>query len=224
MVGGARRKRNWLRSLVTIFGIAIVGSTLLKIFVFQTFYVPSGSMEQTLMISDRFLVSRLSGEISRGDIVVFYDYAGWMAETEQEQAIRKGTVTRFLKMNGVIPSRNNDIMVKRVIGVPGDHLVCCNANAQLELNGMPLEEPYLVAGSHASRMPFEVKVPQDSLFVLGDNRDKSADSRYFLEHPSGGFVSTNDVIGRAVATVWPITSMTLHNTSIGTTLEAVQGD
>jgi signal peptidase I len=206
--------------LATIAGVALVGSTLLKIFVFQAYYVPSGSMQNTLNISDRFVVSRLSQEINRGDIVVFYDAAGWMAETEYQQQLRKSAATRFLKMNGIIPSRDNDVMVKRVIGLPGDTVACCNAFQQVQVNGIGIDEPYLSEGMYPSLIKFSVEVPAGSLFIMGDNRAHSADSRRFLEHESGGFISVDDVIGRATATIWPPANMTWHNQSPSQIMEA----
>ena len=192
----------------------MVGSLLLKSFVFQAFYVPSSSMENTLQVSDRFFVSRMGGEIRHGDIVVFYDAAGWMADSDYDAALRSNAWTRFLKMNGFIPSQNNEVMVKRAIGLPGDTVACCNAHQQVTVNGVGLDERYLQDGMLPSAIRFEVTVPEAKLFLMGDNRAHSADSRRFLDHPSGGFVRQEDVIGRAVATVWPVANATWHRTPV----------
>jgi len=212
-------KYGW-RSLLFIVAVALIGSTLLKSFVFQAFYVPSGSMKNTFQISDRFVASRLGHEINHGDIVVFYDSAGWMAESEDAMALRKSAWTRFLKMSGVVPSHNNEVMVKRAIGLPGDNVVCCNSFMQIKVNGVPIDEPYLPPGMVPSEVKFDVTVPEGSLFLMGDNRSHSADSRRFLEHPSGGFVREADVIGRAVATIWPPSRMMVHHRPAEVFMEA----
>lgn len=219
-MGQRRSSRRGWRSLLLILGVALIGSTFLKSFVFQAFYVPSGSMKDTFQISDRFVASRLGHEIHHGDIVVFYDSAGWMAENEDAVALRKSAWTRFLKMSGIVPSENNEVMVKRAIGLPGDHVVCCNAFQQIKINGVAIDEPYLPNGMLPSEIKFDVVVPEDSLFLMGDNRSHSADSRRFLDHPSGGFVQERDVIGRAVATIWPPRHMTVHHRQGEVFLEA----
>jgi signal peptidase I len=210
-MGQRRGMRLQWRSLLFIIAVALIGSTLLKSFVFQAFYVPSGSMKNTLQISDRFVATRLGHDIEHGDIVVFYDAAGWMAESEDAVALRKSAWTRFLKMSGIVPSQNNEVMVKRVIGLPGDHIVCCSAGKQITVNGVAIREPYLPNGMQPSDISFDVVVPEGSLFLMGDNRSHSADSRRFLNHESHGFVREADVIGRAVATIWPPSHITIHH-------------
>jgi len=215
--GGTRHR--W-RSLVFILAVALIGSTLLKSFVFQAFYVPSGSMKNTFQISDRFVASRIGHEIRHGDIVVFYDSAGWMASDPEAVALRKSTVTRFLKMSGILPSENNEVMVKRAIGLPGDQVTCCDNQQRIMVNGIAINESYLPEGMLPSDISFDVVVPENSLFLMGDNRSHSADSRRFLEHPSGGFVRQDDVIGRAVATIWPLNHVTMHQRQIEVFTEA----
>jgi len=219
-MGQRRSFRHGWRSLLFIIAVALIGSTLLKSFVFQAFYVPSGSMKNTFQISDRFIASRLGHEIQHGDIVVFYDSAGWMAEDENAIALRKSSLTRFLKMSGIVPSENNEVMVKRVIGLPGDEVACCTAYNQIKVNGIGIYEPYLPSGTLPSDVTFSVVVPEGSLFLMGDNRAHSADSRRFLNHPSGGFVRQADVIGRAVATIWPLSRATVHHRPAETFMEA----
>jgi len=203
------KARGWKRTMklfAVVVCAALVGSTAVKAFIAESFYVPSGSMKNTLQISDRFFVTRFDEErVARGDIVVFYDSNGWTADSEYELGLRRNPWVRALKMAGIIPSHDNDIMVKRVIGVPGDRIVCCNAYNQLIINGKGTnEKAYLPAGMHASQIRFDVTVPENSLFLMGDNRDNSLDSRYFVNHPAGPFVSKDDVVGRAAATFWPI--------------------
>jgi signal peptidase I len=210
MARAQTRFRAW-RSLLFIAAVALVGSALIKMFVFQAFYVPSGSMKETLQVSDRFIATRFGSDVRRGDIVVFYDSAGWMADTQESVALRKSAFTRFLKISGIIPSQNNDVMVKRVIGVPGDHVECCNSYQQISVNGAALDEPYLPEGMYPSMIKFDVVVPENMLFLLGDNRTYSADSRRFLDHSSGGFVSKDDVIGRATFTIWPHSNWVYHS-------------
>lgn len=205
------RYRRLLKGIALTFAITLVASTLFKAFIAETFYVPSGSMKETLQISDHFVVTRFASEINRGDIVVFYDSLGWTARDEDAATLRRNPFMRTLKMAGVIPSRDNDIMVKRVIGVGGDHIVCCNVFAQIELNGQPLNETaYLAPGVLPSKKEFEVTVPANSLFLLGDNRGNSADSRKFIDHPAGPFVALADVVGRATHTFWPLSNARAH--------------
>ncbi|MCL1800108.1 MAG: signal peptidase I [Promicromonosporaceae bacterium] len=206
------RKVSRKRWIIGALAAGVLGTLFLKIFIIQAFYVPSGSMKDTFQISDWFVVSRVGNQINRGDIVVFYDTAGWMAETESDQTVRKDPLNRFLRMNGIIPSRHNEVMVKRIIGMPGDSVMCCNAFRQIKVNGVPIDEPYLADGIAPSSIRFDVVVPDDALFLLGDNRPYSADSRRYLNHVSGGFVLKDDVIGRAIATIWPPSNATFHST------------
>lgn len=205
------RRRRLVKGLLITFALTLIASTLVKAFIAETFYVPSGSMRETLQISDRFVVTRFAREIDRGDIVVFYDTPGWTAANEAAATLRRNPIMRTLKMAGIIPSRDNDIMVKRVIGVGGDHIVCCDNTAAIVLNGQPLDESaYLAAGVLPSKKEFEVVVPPGKLFVMGDNRSNSADSRKFLDHPNGPFVAAGDVVGRATHTFWPLEHARSH--------------
>ncbi|MDR2703200.1 MAG: signal peptidase I [Cellulomonadaceae bacterium] len=200
---------SWKRTaklLVLVISVALIASTVFKAFIAESFYVPSGSMKHTFEISDRFVVTRFNEDsVTRGDIVVFYDALGWTANSDYELGLRRNPWVRALKMAGIIPSSNNDIMVKRVIGVPGDHIVCCNAYQQLILNGHGVnEEVFLPVGMAPSQIKFDVTVPENSLFIMGDNRANSLDSRYFINHPVGPFISKDNVVGIAAATFWPL--------------------
>lgn len=208
-----RRKSTllFLRDLLIIFLIAVLASVLIKAFLVRSFYIPSRSMEATLMINDRILVNELQPRffpIEHGDVVVFRDPGGWLPPRAEpnKNPIRAG-LDWLLDAVGLAASDSNDHLIKRVIGMPGDHVVCCNALGQMTVNGVPLEETYvqLPPGETAvSAIPFDVVVPDGSLWVMGDNRYNSADSRYNENTPGGGFVPIDNVVGRALVITWPI--------------------
>ncbi len=210
------RRRGWwslLRDIVMIVVIALVVSFLVKTFVMRSFFIPSGSMEQTLQIDDRILVDELTPRFTsydHGDIVVFRDPGGWLpastTTTPPRDPIAAG-VDWVLSLVGLSAPDSGDHLIKRVIGLPGDHVVCCNASGQLEVNGTPLDERAYVKLAPGAKsptvVPFDVVVPDGSLWVMGDNRDHSRDSRYNQEQPGGGFVPIDDVVGRAFLRTWP---------------------
>ena len=193
-----------LRELVLIVGVALVLSVLVRTFVAQAFFVPSSSMEDTLLIQDRILVSKLStqfGGVQRGEIVVFTDPSDWLPEPAPVDGA-KGVLRSALTWVGLLPSDTGEDLVKRVIGVGGDHVVCCDAQERIVLNGVPLDEPYLKPGGGTAQVRFDVVVPAGRIFVMGDNRADSADSRYHLEEQQGS-VPDGNVVGRVVAVIWP---------------------
>jgi len=196
----------FVRDIVVIALIAILLSTGIKTFLVRSFFIPSGSMQNTLQVDDRILVNELVPnlvDIKRGDVVVFKDPGGWLpASGEQEQS----PVAAVLEFVGLAPSSSDEHLIKRVIGLPGDTVECCNELGQLLVNGVPIDETeYIAAGTtRASAIDFSVTVPEDSLWVLGDNRNNSKDSRYNTETPSEGFVPISNVVGRAFVTVWPL--------------------
>ncbi len=207
------RKSGWktlLRDVVIIFVVAVLVSFLIKTFVARSFYIPSGSMENTLQINDRIIVNELQPRLfglQRGDVVVFKDPGGWLpapapsTANPVEKAI--GAVLDFV---GLGASDSDQHLVKRLIGLPGDHVTCCNALGQMSVNGVPLKEPYVLlpAGQQAvSAKPFDVTVPKGKIWVMGDNRYNSADSRYHMDDPGKGFVPLDDVVGRAFVVSWP---------------------
>ena len=209
-----RRRGGWvfLRDLAVIVVIALVASFLIKTFVVRSFYIPSGSMEQTLDINDRILVDELVPRFtgySRGDIVVFRDPGGWLpAPAPDTRAPLEKGVDWLLSLVGLSASDSDDHLVKRIIGLPGDHVVCCNPLGQITVNGRAIDESgYLKlpqGDTQASNDPFDVVVPEDSLWVLGDNRDRSKDSRYNTEQPGDGFVPLENVVGRVFLRMWPL--------------------
>jgi signal peptidase I len=168
---------------------------------FEAYYIPSPSMEQTLQIGDRVLVDKLShrfGHPQRGQVVVF-DGAN---SFDPEPTSNGGLWNRIGSLVGAAP--NEDDFIKRVIGVPGDRVVCCDDQGRLQVNGISVPEPYLYPGDVPSLERFDVMVPPGRLWVMGDHRSRSADSRAHLGDPGGGTVPVDKVVGRAVAIVWPL--------------------
>jgi len=210
----ARRKRGillFLRDLLVIFVVAVLVSFLIKTFLIRSFFIPSQSMEETLVKDDRIIVNQLVPEvtpISHGDVVVFKDPGGWLpARVETPQPPLVAAVDWFLAFVGLSAPDSNDHLVKRVIGLPGDQVVCCNALGQMSVNGVPLEEPYVAlppGETKVSRDDFDIVVRDDSLWVMGDNRYNSKDSRYNTDTPLEGFVPFENIVGRAFVVSWPV--------------------
>jgi signal peptidase I len=224
-----RRRRGWgafLRDIVVIILIALAVSFLVKTFVVRSFYIPSASMNNTLIEQDRILVDELTprfGQYSRGDVVVFRDPGGWLDLTPQQARppLEEGA-DWVLSLFGLSAPDSDDHLIKRVIGTPGDHVVCCNALGQTSVNGVPLDEPYvkLFPGATAPNpVPYDITVPQGSLWVLGDNRNSSKDSRFNQDQPGHGFVPIDNVVGRAFLITWPFSRFGLidfhHNVFAG---------
>jgi signal peptidase I len=194
------------RELPLLVVVAIVLAILVKTFLVQAFFIPSQSMEDTLLIGDRVIVSKLTPgpfELARGDVVVFVDPGGWLGTSET--APRQGALHRALAFVGLLPNDSNNHLIKRIIGMPGDHVVCCDEDGRLTVNGKPVDETYVRDGSVPSERDFDIRVPAGRVWVMGDNRQESEDSRY---HDNGtgrtGSVPISDVTGRAVAVVWPL--------------------
>lgn len=191
----------FVRELVVIVAIALIASALLRAFVMQAFFVPSGSMLPEIQLDDRIVVSRI-GDIERGEVVVFEDPGGWISSAEQPQP--PGTFRQALEWIGVLPASGHEHLVKRVIGLPGDRVVCCTAKGLLSINGTSVDESSFLRqdGQGADNVEFDVVVPADAIFVLGDNRYVSGDSSRHLRGQDP-FVPTDLVTGRAFAVVWP---------------------
>ena len=192
-----------IRETAIIVIAALVISAIVRAFLVQAFYVPSGSMENTLLISDRIIASKISTRVAgvnRGEIVVFTDPGGWLPEPEPGPGGLRGALRSGLTFIGLLPADSGKDLVKRVIGVGGDRVQCCDAQGRILVNGVPLDEPYIIGPT--DQVPFDVTVPADSIFVMGDNRGNSRDSRFHLEVASGTVPAAN-VVGRVVAVVWP---------------------
>lgn len=180
---------------------ALLIAFILKTFVIRGFYIPSGSMEHTLEINDRVFVNvagNMFSKSKRGDVIVFKDTQGWMQQTDTSS----NPVRDALAFIGVLPDTSQNYLVKRVIGVGGDHVVYDPSVGKITVNGQEIDEPYLYTGDKPSEIPFDVIVPENSYFVLGDHRSNSADSRY---HISSGneFVSDSDVVGNVFVVAFP---------------------
>lgn len=210
--GGRRGPWPLVRDVLVILVIAVVVSVVVKAFLVRSFYIPSGSMEQTLQKDDRILVDELTPRFTgyeRGDVVVFRDPGGWLDTPPQpERSVIVEAVDWVLSMVGISASDSDEHLIKRIVGLPGDHVVCCDALGMTTVNGVPIDEtPYLdlAPGQSAPEpLPYDVTVPDDALWVLGDNRDHSRDSRYNQEQPSQGFVPMGNVVGRAFVITWPL--------------------
>ncbi len=220
---GKRQLPIWQESLILLV-IALGLAVLLKAFFIQAFYIPSQSMEPGLQINDRILVQKVSywakGTPQRGDVVVFEDPDGWLDASEA--AGPTGGFANLLAKVGLYPTGGH--LVKRVVGVGGDVITCCDKAGRLKVNGVAINEKAYVAkdaqcaapGSVQARRPcgrnaLHVKVPEGYLFVMGDNRGDSADSsRHLCElgatdcPPTRGFVPVDNVVGKVFALVWPI--------------------
>ena len=209
--GGPQRgrpRRSFLRELPGIVITALVISVLIKTFLVQAFYIPSGSMENTLLVNDRVLVNKLTDkpdEIHRGDVVVFRDPGGWLAGntgTAGNGGGITGTIRDALVFIGLAPAVSEEDLIKRVIGVGGDHVV--GKGNKVTVNDVELAETYVFPGDQPTETDFDVTVPEGSLWVMGDHRSVSEDSRAHQQLRGKGFVPVDDVIGRAFTIVWPV--------------------
>ncbi|MEO3809800.1 signal peptidase I [Sphaerisporangium sp. B11E5] len=205
--GGKEKKGSFWRELPVLVVVALVLALIIKSFVVQAFYIPSESMEPTLLVNDRVLVNKLvyhTRDIERGDIVVFSGVDSWAAEVVVPEPANP--VAGFFRWVGtafgVVPGEKD--YIKRVIGLPGDVVKCCDAKGRITVNGVPLEEKaYLFPDDEPSQKFFEIKVPKDRLWVMGDHRSVSLDSRSHQGDPGGGAIPMDKVVGRAFVIVWP---------------------
>jgi len=202
----------FIRDLLIIFVVALLISFLIKTFLIRSFYIPSGSMENTLQVDDRIIVNQLEPglfPIAHGDVIVFKDPGGWLLP--QPEIVQNPIVAGadwLLSVVGLSAPDSNDHLIKRVIGLPGDHVVCCNALGQMSVNDIPLDESEYVllpvGETKISKDDFDVTIPADSLWMMGDNRYNSKDSRYNGNAVGKGFVPIDNVVGRALVVSWPL--------------------
>ncbi|MHC0428825.1 signal peptidase I [Streptomyces sp. O3] len=205
-----RRRRSVFKEIPLLIGVAALIALVLKTFLVQAFVIPSGSMEQTINIGDRVLVDKLTpwfgSRPQRGDVVVFKDPGDWLADESpgrrQDDPIGVKQAKKALAFIGLLPSDDEQDLIKRVVGVGGDRVTCCDDSGQVTVNGVALNEPYLK--QNAPPRTFDVTVPQGRLFVLGDHRDNSADSRFHLDEAFNGTVSEDGVVGTAKVIAWPV--------------------
>jgi signal peptidase I len=212
----APKKGSLLRELPIIIVSALVVSIIVKTFFIHFFYIPSGSMENTLQVGDRIAVNKLGsyfGEAKRGEVVVFRDPAGWLGTPSESddskiiQTIKSGLVTV-----GVLPDPAKQYLIKRVIGVGGDTVTCCDKKGYLTVNGVSVSEPYIFTGDKPSDTDFKVTVPKGFVWVMGDHRGASADSRFHTDDIHKGMVPLSSIVGRATVVVWPLNNINFLST------------
>ena len=185
----------------TVILYALVIAFLVKTFLLRGFYIPSGSMEQTLQVNDRVFINVAGSYFSepkRGDVIVFKDSQGWIPSTQKTSSPLKDA----LSFAGILPDTSSNFLVKRVIGTPGD-VVESDGNGKIKVNGVEITEPYLYPGNPPSELAFKVTVPAGKYFVMGDHRSNSADSRYHISDGTA-FISKDDVQGNVFVVAWPL--------------------
>lgn len=201
------KKGSLLREVPVIVVSALIVSVVIKTFLLHFFFIPSGSMEKTLQVGDRIAVNKLAtfwSDIRRGEAVVFKDPANWLGapyEAPMNPVVKD--IKKGLEFVGILPNPSTQYLIKRVVGVGGDHIVCCDAKGNLTVNGVSIEEPYVYSGNKPSDTNFDVRVPKGFIWVMGDHRAASADSRFHTNDVNKGMVPLKYVEGRAVLVVWP---------------------
>jgi signal peptidase I len=192
---------SWWQETFLLLSLALGTSIVVKAFFMQMFFVPSASMNPELVEEDRILVEKISmwdGGVERGDVVVFEDPGGWLGATPEPTGFQE-----FLSLLGLYPEGGH--LVKRVIAVGGERVVCCDKQGRLTVDGAPLDEQeYLRTDTAPSQKQFDVVVPDDAVWVMGDNRSNSQDSRFHLSDPGKGAVPLDNVVGKVWGIVWPI--------------------
>jgi signal peptidase I len=204
----AKEKHFW-RELLTIVVAAAVLTLLVKAFIVQVYRIPSASMENTLQIGDRVLVNKLVyhfRDIARGDVIVFSGQDSWGPDAPPPSG---DPVVRFFDdvLADIGLHSDQTYYIKRVIGLPGDHVACCT-DGKVTVNGVPLTETSYVYPGDAPSFSFSAVVPTGDLWVMGDHRGDSDDSRYHTGYPGGGAIPINQVVGRAFLIIWPPSQFT----------------
>ncbi|UPK76537.1 signal peptidase I [Nocardioidaceae bacterium SCSIO 66511] len=204
-----KKTRPFWQELIVLCVVALVIAWFVKAFFVQSFYVPSESMMPTLVghthgskPDDRLLVQKVSywsGGPERGDVIVFKDPGGWLSDAETPDP---NAFQRTMELVGLYPTGGH--LVKRVIGVGGDEVSCCDGQGRLQINGESIEEPYVRNPAATKQRKFNVTVPDGKLWVMGDNRAHSADSVYHIGDKDGGFVDEDEVVGKVWSVVWPL--------------------
>ena len=205
------KKGSLLRELPIIVGSALIVSIIVKTFFLHFFFIPSGSMENTLQVGDRIAVNKfgaLFSDIKRGEVVVFADPDNWLgAAPEDSNKGIAGQVKNVLITVGVVPDPAKQFLIKRVIGVGGDTVICCDSAGKLQVNGKSVNEPYVYENNTPSDSKFNVTVPKGYIWVMGDHRAASADSRFHTDDVNKGMVPLTKVVGRATFIVWPLSNI-----------------
>ncbi|MFD3684217.1 signal peptidase I [Nocardiopsis sp. NPDC058631] len=206
----AEKKGSFWKELPILIVVAVVLAFVIRTWVMQAFYIPSTSMENTLLVGDRVLVNKVVyqiRDIERGEVVVFNGNGSWddpnTVVTPEPTNPVAGAFTWVQQQLGTAPSGKE--YIKRVIGLPGDTVECCDEQNRVLVNGVPLEEDaYLYPGSVASHTEFgPIEVPEGHLWLMGDHRAISYDSRLNQNNPGGGAVPIDHVVGRAFVIIWP---------------------
>lgn len=204
------RLARWLKELSIVVVTALLLSFIIKTFFFQSFWIPSSSMEPTLNVGDRILVTKWRPgpmDLRHGDVVVFRDPNHWLGQTIVPVAEPNwfGDIMIFI---GLMPGDAGQHLVKRVIGLPGDTVECRGSEGPVYVNGVATVEPYVIPGSTpcagGPSATWTVTVPADYVWVMGDNRPGSQDSRYHTGEPGGGAIPVANIVGSAFVTVWPL--------------------
>ncbi|KWW99670.1 Signal peptidase I [Carbonactinospora thermoautotrophica] len=202
-----RTQRSFWYELPILVAIALLLAFVIKTFLVQAFTIPSGSMENTLQVGDRVLVNKLGSwlgeDVERGEVIVFKDPGGWVTTPLVRPAnpVTRG-VQDVLMFVGLMPAADQKYLIKRVIGLPGDRIRCCDDQGRVTVNGAPLDEPYVFPGNPAAVVRFDVVVPEGRLWVMGDHRAVSFDSSKHMADPGGGTIPLENVVGRAFVKIW----------------------
>ena len=205
------RKGSLLREFPILVIVALAVSIVIKTFLVQFFFIPTGSMENTLQVNDRVAVNKvpfIGKSINRGDVVVFRDPDNWLPEPYVAAQNKYLAIVKdaFVAV-GVLPNPTKQYLVKRVIGVAGDKVQCCSKDNKLMINGVEIDEPYIFAGNIASDTKFNVTVPAGKIWVMGDHRGASADSRFHQDDINNGMVPTSKITGKVVGVIWPLKNL-----------------